>query len=66
MKVDLSKVLFTYKSSATLDGPDVWSKGWVVNRQDRHQCLRRQQGGVIVIWAGIIRDIMAGPWRVPD
>ena len=67
MKVDFSKVLFTDETRATLDGPDGWSKGWVVNGRDRHQRLRRQQGGGgIMIWAGIIGGIIVGLWRVPD
>ena len=65
--VNFSKVLFTDESCAILDGPDGWSKGWVLNGQDRHQRLRCLQGeGGLVIWAGIIGGIMAGLWRVPD
>ena len=39
MKVDFSKVLFLNESHATFDGPDGWSKSWVVNQRDHHQCL---------------------------
>ena len=50
---------------ATLDGPDSWSKGWIVNERDRLQCLRRQRGGGgrggITIWDGIIEGIIIGP-----
>lgn len=67
MKVDFSKVLFTDETRATLDGPDGWCKGWVIIGQNRHQRLRRQQGGGgIMIWAGIIGGTLVGPWRVPD
>jgi len=67
MKVDFSKVLFIDETRATLDGPDGWSKGWVVNGRDPHHRFRRQQGGGgIMIWAGIIGGIMVGPWRVPE
>lgn len=67
MKIDFSKVLFTDETRATLDGPDRWCKGWVMNGQNRHQRLRRQQGGGgIMIWGGIIGKTLVGPWRVPD
>ena len=60
-------VLFTDSSHATLDGPDVWSKGWVINGEDCHQHLRHQEGGGgIMIWAGIIGGFMVGPWILPD
>lgn len=66
-KLDFSKVLFTDETRATLDGPDGWSKGWVVYGGYRHRRFRRQQGGGgIMIWAGIIGGIMVGPWKVPD
>lgn len=31
LKVDFSKVLFTDEARTTLNIPDDWSKGWVVN-----------------------------------
>ena len=51
MKIDFSKVLFTDEVRVTLDGPDDWSKGWVINGQARHHRLRRQQG-VEGSWCG--------------
>lgn len=66
MKVDFSKVLFTDEVRVTLDGPDGWSKGWVLNVRTRHMRLRRQQGGGgTMVWAGIIGGRLVGPWKVP-
>ena len=59
MKVDFSKVLFMDESCATLDGHGGWSKGWVISKQDHHQCMRHQQGRCM-IWVGIIGSIMVG------
>ena len=67
LKVDFSKVIFTDETRATLDGPDGWSKGWILHGQKYHQGLRRQQGGGgIMLWAGIIGDKVLGPWRIPE
>lgn len=67
MKINMNHVLFTDETRATLDGPDGWSKGWVLSGSERHQRLRRQQqGGGVMIWAGIIGDRLVGPVRVPD
>ena len=62
MKVDFSKVLFTDEVRVTLDGPDGWNKGWVINDQARYHRLRRQQGGGgIMVWADIIGGTLVGP-----
>ena len=66
MKGNFSKVLFTDESRATVDGLESLSKGWVLNERDLHQRFRRQQEESIIIWAGIIDDIIVGPWKVPD
>lgn len=67
MKMDMSHVLFTDETRGTFDGPDGWAKGWVQFGAERHQRLRRQQqGGGVMIWAGIIGDKLVGPVRVPD
>lgn len=67
MKTDFSKVLFTDECRATLDGPDGWCKGWVAVGRDRPHRLRRQQGGGgVMFWAGIVGNMMVGPWKVPD
>ena len=60
-------VLFTDESRATLDGPDGWAKGWVINGDQAPVRRRRQQGGGgVMIWAGIIGDELIGPVRVPS
>ena len=67
LKMDMSRVLFTDESRATLDGPDGWSNGWLYFGDERHQRLRRQQGGGgVMIWAGIIGDKLVGPYRIPQ
>lgn len=67
MKLPPKHILFTDESRATLDGPDNWSKGWVISGHQRHTRIRRQQGGGgIMIWAGIINNQIVGPVRVPE
>ena len=45
MKQDLRKVLRTDECRATLDGPDGWARGWVLNGRQSRNRMRRQQGG---------------------
>ena len=53
----LSLVLFTDECRATLDGPDGWAKGWILQDQAAPYRLRRQQGvGWVMLWAGIVGD----------
>ena len=67
MKTDFSKVVFTDESRVTLDGPDGWSKGWVLQDREAPVSKRRQQGGgSIMIWAGIYGDKLIGPYKVDD
>ena len=59
--------LFSDESRATLDGPDGWMGGWLLNGATRKSKIRRQQGGGgVMIWAGIINDAILGPFAVPD
>ena len=46
MKTDFSKVVFTDESRVTLDAPDGWSKGWVL--QDREAPSARDDSKVVV------------------
>ena len=67
MKLPTKYILFTDESRATLDGPDNWSKGWVVSGHQHPTRIHCQQGGGgIMIWAGIINDQFVGPVRVPE
>ena len=67
MKVDFQTVLFTDECRATLDGPDGWSRGWLVNGMTRPSRGRRQQGGgSVMFWAALIGREVVGPFRVPD
>ena len=65
MKLSMKYILFTDKSRATLDGPDNWSKGWVVfGHQHPTRICRQQRGGGIMIWAGIINNQIVSPVRI--
>ena len=67
MKTNFEHVLFTDESRATLDGPDGWMRGWLLNGTKPQSRIRRQQGGGgVMIWAGIINDAIVGPFAVPD
>ena len=67
MKTDMKHVLFTDESRATLDGPDGWSRGWVIRGDQCPTRIRRQQGGgEVMLWAGIVGDELVGPFRVKE
>ena len=67
MKVDFQTVLFTDECRATLDGPDGWCRGWLVNGTTKPTRARRQQGGGgVMFWAALIGKEVVGPFRVPD
>ena len=67
MKTNFENVLFTDESRATLDGPDGWMSGWLLNNTTPQSKIRRQQGGGgVMIWAGIINNQIVGTFRVPD
>ena len=64
MTTNFTQVILTDETRAAFDGPDGWSTGSVANG-----CVssRRQQGGGrIMIWAGIIDDIIVGPYKVSE
>ena len=60
-------VLFTGECHATLDGPDGWSSGWLV---DGHRVLTRLQcqqgGGGVMFWVGIMGSELESPFMVPE
>ena len=67
MKTAFQTVLFTDECRATLDGPDGWSSGWLVNGHRVPTRLRRQQGGGgVMFWAGVMGRELLGPFRCPD
>ena len=67
LKTDFSKVFQTDEMRVTLDGPDGWARGWISNRHRAPLRVRRQQGGGgVLVWAGIIKDELVGPFRVED
>ena len=67
MKQDFDKVRFPDECRATLDGPDGFSRGWVLNKLDIPVRLRRQQGGRGAMFcAAIIGSKLIGPFKVPD
>ena len=57
MKCDFSYVLFTDECRATLDGPDGWVKGWILQDQTAPHRLRR-----VMFWAGIVGDTTRRWW----
>ena len=65
MKTDFSKVIFTDECRATLDGPDGWASGWILNGLKTPTRKRRQQGGGgVMFWAAIVNDELVGPFKV--
>ncbi|KAI3363614.1 hypothetical protein L3Q82_001247 [Scortum barcoo] len=55
------------KCRATLDGPDGWSSGWLVDGHHVPTRLRCQQGGGgVMFWAGIMGRELVGPFRVTE
>jgi hypothetical protein len=67
LKQDYYNVIFTDECRATLDGPDGFSRGWILDGLDIPARLRRQQGGGgTMFWAGLYGSTVVGPFRVPD
>ncbi|KAF4718522.1 hypothetical protein FOZ63_011875, partial [Perkinsus olseni] len=67
IKRDFSTVLWTDECRATLDGPDAWASGWILHGTSPPPRMKRQQkGGGVMFWAGIIDDIVVGPFRVEN
>ena len=65
LQMDMSRVLFTDETQATLNGPDGCANRWVYFGDEGHRRLRRQQGGGgVMIWASIIGDKIGGSIRM--
>ena len=45
LKTDFRNVLWTDETRATLDGPDGWTKGWLLKGASPRLWYKRQQGG---------------------
>ena len=62
LKLDFSTVIFTDECRATLDGPDGWRRGWVLDKRSVPGVMRRQQGGGgVMFWAAIVGSLIVGP-----
>ena len=67
MKCNFDDVLFTDECRASLDGPDAFGRGWLVDGGIRPRSFKRQQGGGgIMVWAGIINSGLVGPFFVEE
>ena len=65
MKQDFSKVLWTDKCRATLNRPDGWARGWVLNgRSSRNRVRRQQDGEGIMFWDWLLGNTIVDPFRV--
>jgi len=65
IKQDFHKVIWSDECRATLDGPDGWSKGWLLTDMEAlHRFKRQQGGGGVMFWAAIIKDEIIGPFRL--
>ena len=60
-------VIWTDEARATLDGPEGWSRGWLMKCKTLRLRFKRQQGGAgVMFWSGIIGNELIGPFLVPD
>ena len=51
----------------TLARPDGWACEWISNGHRAPLRVKRQQGGGgVLVWAGIIKDELVGPFQVED
>ena len=67
MKCNFDDVLFTDECRASLDGPDAFGRGWLVDGGIRPRRFKRQQGGGgVMFWAGIINSTLLGPFFVEE
>ena len=67
LKTYFHNVLWIDETRATLDGPDGWTKGWLLKGTSPRIQYKRQRGGRrVMIWAGIFGSDIIGPFLVPD
>ena len=67
LKLSFRNVLFTNEPRISLDGSDGWARGWVgEGGQGKTFIKRQQEGGGIMIWAGIIGNRVIRPFKVDE
>ena len=67
LKQDFSKVIWSDEMRATLDGPDGWARGWLMEGGTAPVRFKRQQGGGgIMIWAALQKHRLIEPIKVDD
>jgi len=67
MKTDFQQVVWTDESCVTLNGPNRWARGWMLKGCELWTRVKRQNnGGGLMIWAGIVGSTLIGPFRIPQ
>ena len=66
LKTYFSQAVFTENSKVKLDGPDGWSKGWVLQDRKAPIIKRRQSSRCIMMPAGIYNDKLIGQYKDDD
>ena len=63
--VNFENVIFSDECSASLNGPDGFARGWVMNGVKTPHRMRRQQGGGgVLFWAAMHKKTLIGPFRI--
>ena len=67
MKCNFDDVFFTDECRASLDWPDAFGRGWLIDHGIRPRRFIRQQGvGEVMFWDGIISSTLVGPYFVKE
>ena len=54
------------ESQMTFDEPDGWAKGWILSNSDVFVAKRRKSDGNAMIQAGIVNQMIIGPFKVNE